>query len=303
MMRPMLRALILATTLAVGSSSAWAGPGTPFRQAEDQPPSLEVKPSPPPKVQTVAILILSGEDAGIPLSEIYGNARKAIEENTALNVAQLDVIGLNEREAAIRECAGKAACFARKVRTNATTQVDLLLTASVDRLDEGTLIGFRLVDVGSAQEIGAAGDEVPVGMSMLGAMERQLPEVFPKSVWGQIANLEIATTPEGAEVNAAGRSCVSPCELTRLPPGTYAISIRKAGYEPWSGSVTLSSQQTTKVEQTLAEPPAGITSNPLFWTGIAAVVVGAGIGAFFLLRPQDRIVNICIADDPSDCNQ
>lgn len=301
-MRPMLRALTLFTTLAV-ASSAWAAPGSPLREADDKPPNLDVKPTPPPRMQTVAILILSGEDAGIPLSEIYGNARKAIEENTSLNVAQLDVIGLNEREAAIRECAGKAACFAQKVRANATTQVDLLLTVSVDRLDEGTLVGFRLVDVGSEQEIGAAGDEVPVGMSMLGAMERQLPDVFPKSVWGQIANLEVGTTPEGAEVNAAGRSCVSPCALTRLPPGTYVISIKKAGYEPWTGNVTLDARQTTKVEQALAEPPAGITSNPLFWTGIAAVVVGAGIGAFFLLRPQDRIVNICIADNPSDCRQ
>jgi hypothetical protein len=287
--------------LGITALIAAAAPGHPFLEAADQPPNLDVQPAPPPKSQTIVVLILSGEEAGIPLSEVYGNARKAIEENTALVVAPLDVISLNNREAAIRDCAGKAACFAAKVRGTAEVQVELLLTVSVDRLDEGTLVGFRLVDVGSEQEIGAAGDEVPVGMSMLGAMERQLPDVFPKSVWGQIANLSVVTQPEGAEVTVAGRSCVSPCDLKRILPGTYAISIKKTDFEPWSGTVALAARETAKVEQTLAEPPGGITSNPFFWGGIAAVVVGLGVGAFFLFRPNDRIVNICIADDPMQC--
>ncbi len=277
---------------------ASAAPGSPVLETSN----LEVEASPPPRVQTVAVLILSGEEAGIPLSEVYGNARKAIEENTALVVAPLDVLALEEREAAIRECAGKAACFASKVRANATTQVDLLLTVSLDRLDEGTLLGFRLVDVGSEEEIGTAGDEVPVGMSMLGAMERQLPDVFPKSVWGQISNLTITTQPDGAEVTVAGRSCVSPCELTRIVPGKYEVTIKKTDYEPWSGSVVLNPKETAKIEQALVEPPGGITSSPFFWGGIAAVVVAAGVGAFFLFRPESRIVTICISDDKSLCD-
>ncbi len=289
--------------LSILSALTAAAPGSPLRETADQPPSLEAEAPPVPRVQTVAVLILSGEDSGIPLSEVYGNARKAIEENTALVVAPLDVLALEEREAAIRECAGKAACFAQKVRANATTQVDLLLTVSLDRLDEGTLLGFRLVDVGSEEEIGAAGDEVPVGMSMLGAMERQLPEVFPKTVWGQISNLTITTQPDGAEVTVAGRSCVSPCELTRIVPGKYQVTIKKSGFDPWAGDVTLNAKETAKLEQVLAEPPAGITSNPFFWGGIAAVVVAAGIGAFFLFRPESRIVSICIADDPSLCDR
>jgi hypothetical protein len=274
-------------------------PGSVLRETTN----LEVEATPPPKVQTVAILILSGEEAGIPLSEVYGNARKAIEENTALVVAPLDVLALEEREAAVRECAGKAACFAAKVRANATTQVDLLLTVSLDRLDEGTLLGFRLVDVGSEEEIGTAGDEVPVGMSMLGAMERQLPDVFTTRVWGQIANLTVTTQPDGAEVTVAGRSCVSPCDLTRIVPGRYDIGIKKSGYEPWAGTVTLKPKESAKVEQTLNEPPAGITSSPFFWGGIAAVVVAAGVGAFFLFRPESRVVSICIAEDPGLCDK
>jgi hypothetical protein len=283
----------MAGALVLLSLLAASPPGSPFLETVN----LEVEGAPPPRPRTVAILILSGEEAGIPLSEVYGNARKAIEENTALVVAPLDVIALEEREAAIRECAGKAACFASKVRASATTQVDLLLTVSLDRLDEGTLLGFRLVDVGSEEEIGTAGDEVPVGMSMLGAMERQLPDVFTSRVWGQIANLSITTQPDGAEVSVAGRSCVSPCELTRIVPGRYDVAIKKAGFEPWAGSVTLNAKETAKIEQVLVEPPAGIASNPFFWGGIAAVVVAAGIGAFFLARPKDRIVSICIADE------
>src|SRR5688572_14572077 len=103
MMRAMDRALLSILSLFASGS-----PGSPFLETSN----LEVEAQPPPRAQTVAILILSGEEAGIPLSEVYGNARKAIEENTALVVAPLDVLALEEREAAVRECAGKAACFA-----------------------------------------------------------------------------------------------------------------------------------------------------------------------------------------------
>ena len=66
--------------------------------------ALSMRPQAPPQVQTVAILILSGEESGIPLSQVYGDARKAIERHTALSVAPLDAIDLAVREAAVREC-------------------------------------------------------------------------------------------------------------------------------------------------------------------------------------------------------
>ena len=264
------------------------------------PPQAGARPGAPTN-QTVAILILSGEEAGIPLSQLYGDARRVIEDNTPLNVAPLDVIALNQREAAIRDCAGKPECFAKKVRVSATSHVDWLLTVSIDRLEDSTLIGLRLVDVGSAEEIGAAGDEVPLGMSMIGTMERQLPSVFGETVWGQIATLEVKTSPEGAEVTVAGRSCVSPCVLTRLPPRTYAISLKKTGYDPWEGNVTLAARETVRVEETLSAPPDSIVTSPWLWSGVAIAAVGVGVALFFALRPVDTVVNICLTDNEARC--
>src|SRR5688572_26209944 len=69
--------------------------------------------------KTIAILLISGEEVGFGVSEIYANARRVIEANTALNVAPLDVISLDERAQVIRGCAGKASCFAERVRSTA----------------------------------------------------------------------------------------------------------------------------------------------------------------------------------------
>jgi hypothetical protein len=250
----------------------------------------------------VVILFLSGEEIGLQLPEIYANARRVIESNTALNVAALDIISLDERTKWRKDCAGKGDCFASKVR-EAQSNAGLLLTVSADRLDEGYLLGFRLVDVETSKEIGAAGDEVPVGMSMLGAMEHQLPSVFPPWIWGQVATLQIESEPQGAEVNVAGRSCVSPCELTRMPPGKYDIAVRKTGYLPYQGAVTLNAKETTKVSQALKEPDSSIFASPIFWIVTGVVVVAGGVAAAVALRPTDRVVNVCIAAQQSLCPQ
>ncbi len=305
-MRPM-RYDVLIACLSAGlamlpATGVAAGPSYLAQARTDtgEGPDLSAVAFTPPAPGTVAILILSGEEAGLALSDIYADARKAIEGHTALNVAPLDAIGLAEREAAIRECAGKADCFARKVRINSGT-IDQLLTVSVDRLDQGLLLGFRLVDVKTEQELGATGDEVPVGMSMFGAMEQQLGQVFPTTIWNQIASVTITTEPPNAEVSLGGRACASPCELKRMIPGTYEVLIKKAGYVPWNGTVTLTPDRPAVVDTVLAEPAGGITSSPLFWGAIGAAVVGAGIATFFLLRPDDRTINLCIAPTEAAC--
>lgn len=257
-----------------------------------------------PRAKTVAILVLSGEEIGVPLSQIYSDARSVIEAHTALNVAPLDVIGLDERAAVVRECAGRGSCFAQRVRESATaSNVSLLLTVSADRLDEGFLLGFRLVDVDTSRDIGAAGDEVPAGMSMLGAMEQQLPGVFPALIWDQISTVQVDSTPPNAEVTVGGRACASPCELTRMAPGTYEVTVRKAGFAPWTGSISLDPRETGKVTATLEalESSGGVMSSWVFWAAVGAVVVGGTAAAVAIAQPSDRVVSICIAQDRSLC--
>lgn len=300
MAAPRLAASMVALATWAGAGAALAqGVGSPLLAPQDA--ALDLRASAPPRVETVAILILSGEESGIPLSEVYAAARSAIERHTALSVAPLDAIGLAVREAAVRECAGKAACFARRVRGQGS---GLLLTISVDRLgsaDEGLLLGLRLVDVNAEDEIGATGDEIPAGMSMVGAMEQQMPDVFPKTIWDQIGTLMVETDPLNAEVTLGGRSCASPCELKRMLPGTYEVTIRKSGYVDWRGPVTVLAQQNVTLRQTLQEPDAGIVSSPWLWGGVAVAVAAIGVGTYLALRPEDRLVNVCVAKDPTDC--
>ncbi len=298
--RPLCAAVFGVCALGMAPGSAWAQPSHTTALFAPTDANLGVQQSAPPRVDTVAVLILSGEESGVPLSEVYGGARRAIELHTALNVAPLDAIGLAVREEAVRECAGKAACFAEKVRGGSA---NLLLTVSVDRIgeDEGLLLGLRLVDVVTEQQIGAAGDEVPAGMSLFGAMEQQLPGVFPRSVWDQIGVLLVKTTPSNAEVTIGGRSCASPCELKRLVPGTYEAVVRKTGYIDWKGPVTVQAQKTVTLERTLDEPEGSIAASPWLWGGIGLAAVGAGIAAFLLLRSDDRLVNVCVAPNPMDC--
>ena len=301
MASPRLAALLLACAgPAWGGSASAQDPGTPLLAPNDA--SLQLRASAPPRVETVAVLILSGEESGIPLSEVYTAARSALERHTPLTVAPLDAIGLAVREAAVRECAGRASCFARRVRGQGA---GLLLTISVDRLgssEEGLLLGLRLVDVTAEEEIGATGDEIPAGMSMVGAMEQQLPDVFPKTMWDQIGTLLVKTEPINAEVSLGGRSCASPCELKRMVPGTYEVSIRKSGYVEWRGPVTVRAQDTVTLSQTLEEPQTSIVRSPWLWGGVALAVNGVGVAAFLLAKPDDRLVNVCVARDPADCS-
>lgn len=291
---------LMSASVSSGVAQAQGMLGSGVLRGPGEPLAVSVKA--PPQSGTVAILILSGDESGIPLSEVYSGARNAIEEHTAINVAPFDEIRLAVRDAAVRECAGKAACFARKVRGGAA---NLLLTVSVDSLGdgdgEGLLLGLRLVDIESEQQIGAAGDEIPAGMSVRGAMEQQLPEVFPRSVWNQIGGLIVKTTPTNAEVTIAGRSCASPCDLKRLVPGTYKIKIRKSGYLDWEGSTTILAQKSETIDHTLLEPEGSIASSPWLWGGVGLAAVGAGLAAFFVTRADDRLVNVCIAQDPAAC--
>ena len=99
----------------------------------------------------------------------------------------------------------------------------------------------------------------------------------------------------------AGRSCASPCELKRMLPGTYEVTIRKSGYVDWRGPVTVLAQQNVTLRQTLQEPDAGIVSSPWLWGGVAVAVAAIGVGTYLALRPEDRLVNVCVAKDPTDC--
>lgn len=249
--------------------------------------------------QTVAILILSGAKSGFPLSEIYGATRRPLEEHTALKVAPLEAIGLDERDAAIRDCAGDAECFVRRVRA-ARDDVDLLLTVSVDRPDDVLLLGLRLIDTHSREQLGAIGSEVPFGMSLDGALEDRLPDVVPPRIWGDISSLAIQSSPESAEVWVGDLTCITPCRIERLLPGRYEVLIRKSGREPWREDVELQRGRNT-VEADLFAPGGSLLESPWFWTAVGAVVVAGGVTTYVLLQEPERRGVVCFSPRPEFC--
>ena len=259
-------------------------------------------PRPTPAPRTVAILILTSEKAGFNLSEVYGATRRPLERHTALRVEPLEAIGLQERQAAIRECAGDAGCFVRRLRA-ARDDVDLLLAVSVDRPDRELLLGLRLIDTRRRRQIGATGDEVPIGMSLEGVLEERLPDVVPATVWDRIASVRIASRPDSAEASIAGQSCVTPCFFDRLAPGSYELTVRKAGQTPKTRWVLLESGRTADIEIALENPSSSsVFESPWFWTAVGAVLVAGGVGGYLLLQDQEREGIVCFASDPADCS-
>jgi hypothetical protein len=254
--------------------------------------------------KSVGIFVLSGEEVGTPISELYAAARRGIESETALDVAPLEVFPPSVRQTAIRQCAGDGACFAERVR-QAGVDVDLLLLISADRIGEGILLGLRLVDLrlaaeGKKPELAAVGEELPEGASLLRAMKDYLAGVFPKEIWGQVASVKVEANQPNAEVLVGATPCVSPCKLERMTPGQYEIVIRKAGYREWRGTIDLGSRQDETISATLQEEEASLVANPLFW----AAIIGAaavGVGAVFLLRPSNSPFEICVADSEEMC--
>lgn len=260
---------------------------------------LRVQPKPPNVPRTVAVLILSGAKSGFPLSEIYAAARRPLERYTALRVAPLETIGLDERDAAIRDCAGDPACFARRVRAS-QNDVDLLLAVSVDRSEDALLVGLRLIDTFRRAEVGAGADEVPAGMSLEGALEDRLATVVPPSVWGDVGSLSIRSEPEGAEVWVGERTCITPCELGRLLPGSYDIVLRKSGWEPWQKTVAVGRGDNI-VQADLPRPSRALVESPWLWTAVGAVIVAGTVTSVLLLQQPERRAVVCFSSMEDFC--
>lgn len=257
-------------------------------------------PKPSLRPTSLAILVLSEAASGYPISEVYGATRRPLEENTALRVAPLEAIGIDERDAVIRACAGDAACFVRRLQAT-RGEVDLLLAVSVDRPGEDLLLGLRLIDTRSQEQIGATGAEIPAGMALEGAVERLLPDVVPVTVWGQVAGVQISSDPSSAEATVSGRSCVTPCTFERLAPGTYTVEVRTGGREPWRSEVELVSGRTANIVAELEAPDSSLLESPWLWTAVGLGVAGGIVGAFLLAQEPEREMILCFSARDGVC--
>ena len=268
-------------------------------------PGWAMSPEPPPSpdrvaARSIAILILSAEGTGYDLTELYNVVRRPLEVHTALRVAPLEAVPLDERDQVLRACAGDPGCFVRRLRVR--RRADWLLTVSIDRSERETLVGLRLIDAQTGTQIGTAGDEVPEGMPVARFIEARLAELVPPSVWNQVGAIRIRSKPTSAEARAAGTNCVTPCAMERLMPGRYELELRKAGHELWKRAVDVEPGKTQSVEAELRRPSGSVFKSAWFWSAVGVGVAAAvSVSAVLLLQGSESEDVLCFAQDPAAC--
>ncbi len=289
-------------------SLAYAHPGSIFRaDAEAAPPNLAARPAAgEQKAQSIFILVLSGGEVAAP-DALDDAARQEIESNTALQVAARDSFSNDLRTKTVSQCAGDPKCFATQLRT-AGVDVDLILTISATQIGENSLLGLRLVDADKAgggmnvKDIATFGEELAGGASPVRATKEFTKNVFPPTIWGQIASVVVEVDQASAEVLVGLSQCVSPCKLDRMLPGRYPVVVKKSGYVNWTGEVALAAKATETLKVTMVEEETPLTSSPWFWGAIGLGVAAAGTAAVVLATADKGPVVVCIARDISQCD-
>ncbi|MBI2378885.1 MAG: PEGA domain-containing protein [Deltaproteobacteria bacterium] len=294
-------------TLLLVPSLAYAHPGSPLlADAESPPPNLAARPAASEtKVQSVFILVLSGGEVAAP-DALDDAARQEIESNTALALAPRDSFSNDLRTQTVSKCAGDPKCFANALRT-AGVDVDLILTISATNVGEGTLLGLRLIDADKGQggqnvkDIATFGEELPSGSSPVRATKEFTKNVFPPTIWGQIASVVVEVDQPSAEVLVGASQCVSPCKLDRMLPGRYPVVVKKSGFVNWTGDVSLAAKGTETLKVSMIEEETPLTSSPWFWGAIGLGVAAVGTAAIVLATANDGPVVVCIARDITQC--
>jgi hypothetical protein len=102
----------------------------------------------------------------------------------------------------------------------------------------------------------------------------------------QPAQLKIASSPKGAVVRVDGVDVGLTPVLVSRPPGPRRVVVSMDGYEPYESRFTLRPGQAVPVDAQLAAEKVPLTRRWWFWTGVAALVAGATIGTYFIVRPE-----------------
>ena len=259
--------------LGAGELAQARPPRPPAESSEGTWPAARPLPPPP----HLAVLILSGEASGVAWSDLYGAVRDALETHTRIAVLPLESITASARSAAVGGCAGDPACFARRISME-VQPLELLLTVSVQTLSSTTLLAVRLVDAKTGEALGAAAGEVPGGMSVLAAARDRLSQVVPSRWWDRVGALEVRVEPRGTEVRAAGRTCVSPCRLRRLPAGRFQVELKARRHRSETRIVNVRPSGTDPLQLAL-QRERSVWKSPWLWSAVAVVAAGAIAGS------------------------
>ncbi len=118
--------------------------------------------------------------------------------------------------------------------------------------------------------------------------------------WQPYGSIDLVTDAEGLEIVLDGRSVGSTqggrTRLTKLLPGTRAISVRHPDYTTVDTSVTVRRGEiaTAKVDPILILSEADATIRPIvFYSGIGLAAVGVGLLVFAAVRQDGDVRTVC----------
>ena len=172
---------------------------------------------------TAGVLILVPQGFSLSISQVYVATREALEDETLVEVAPLDLFSSTMRQDMVRSCATDADCFLGLVQESRMS-IDELLIVSLSRLDDTLLVAARWLNVAQRRQPKAHALESSPGRPLVETMKAVLSKVVPSGAWGFVAAVRAESEPSGAVATLRDRSCVTPCVFSRLAPGSYEVS-------------------------------------------------------------------------------
>ena len=134
-------------------------------------------------------------------------------------------------------------------------------------------------------------------------LEAHLFEILERSGYEIGGRLSVDVTPGDATVELDPRGEPDPRapNVFTLPPGEYAVTAHRDGYEPLTARVEIHAKRPQRVSLELVEAASWLDS-PWLWIALGAAAAGATFGAIAIASGgDDARGTLCLANAPTDC--
>jgi hypothetical protein len=128
----------------------------------------------------------------------------------------------------------------------------------------------------------ASGEDIPDRT----LLERRLANLRERA---RPARVDVRTAPESAVVTVDGEEIGRGEVSHELVPGRHHLEVSAEGYDPLAEHFVVEAGETHSVVADLEEAGGSIWTNPIFWTIVGVIVIGAavGIGVGIATRPEE----------------
>lgn len=173
-------------------------------------------------------------------------------------------------------------------------QARSLIIAQASRFRDGAAVRLRWFDVRSGGDRAREDTQLSLDRKVREPqLRRAVGELFGHRSSASGGSTSARPATGELQVSASGRGAVrvwiddkprgtAPIKLSGLAPGSYRVTARRAGFEPWSGSARVRAGGTTELHIALVRDPNATTAAPGFWSSIAPhtwVIAGAGLAS------------------------